>query len=206
MAAPVLFSMRFETREKEVKASRGVGGGREPRWGVTCMLRPLQARRTLIGQSCQKGPSVWMITAAPAPSHPDVKPRPPPRGSLCSGENHDPPPAFSPSSSSSSSASVLSSLLPLVVAFSFDNKVELVVRAALFFNLHFPSPGRLWESNPLPHPHCESILIEQRRRLNCLRLACDTNYPHVLSKIILIRKTIKSLVLAPASYSIASVL
>jgi hypothetical protein len=93
-----------------------------------------------------------------------------------------------------------------VVAFSFDNKVELVVRAVLFFNLHFPSPGRLWESNPLPHPHCESILIEQRRRLNCLRLACDTNYPHVLSKIILIRKTIKSLVLAPASYSIASVL
>jgi hypothetical protein len=74
------------------------------------------------------------------------------------------------------------------------------------FNLHFPSPGRLWESNPLPHPHCESILIEQRRRLNCLRLACDTNYPHVLSKIILIQKTIKSLVLAPASYSIASVL
>jgi hypothetical protein len=54
-------------------------------------------------------------------------------GSLCSGENHDPPPppAFFPSSSSS--ASVLSSLLPLVVAFSFDNKVELVVRAALLF-------------------------------------------------------------------------
>jgi hypothetical protein len=139
------------------------------------------------------------------PSHPDAKP--PPRGSLCSGENHDhpppPPPAFFPSSSSS--ASVLSSLPPPVVAFSFDNKVKLV-RAALFFNLHFPSPGRLWESNPLPHPHCESILIEQRRRLNCLRLSCNNNYPHVLSKIILIRKTIKSLVLAPASYSIASVL
>ena len=69
------------------------------------------------------------------PSHPDAKP--PPRGSLCSGENHDPPPppppppAFFPSSSSS--ASVLSSLLPLVVAFSFGNKVELVVRAALLF-------------------------------------------------------------------------
>lgn len=135
MAAPALFSMRFETREKEVKASRGVGGGREPRWGVTCMLRPLQARRTLIGQSCQKRPSVWMITAAPAPSHPDVKPRTTAEGeSLLWGK---------PRSSSSSSCflsflillrlyPLLSSLLPLVVAFSFDNKVELVVRAVLF--------------------------------------------------------------------------
>jgi hypothetical protein len=112
MAAPALVSMGLETREKEVKASRGVGGGREPRWRVTCRLRPLHARRTLIGQSCQKRPSVWMITAAPA--HPDAKP--PPRGSLALGKTtillllhlllllpsflpHPPPPPSSPPSS-----------------------------------------------------------------------------------------------------------
>jgi hypothetical protein len=40
----------------------------------------------------------------------------------------------------------------------------------------------------LPHPHYTFILIEQRRRLNCLRLACTTAFPHVLANIILIRK------------------
>lgn len=127
----------------------------------------------------------------------------------------DPPPP-PPPPSPSCSLSYLNFPLPpacppslVRVAFSFDDKAELVVvcdRALFYLYLHFPSPGRHWESTPLPHPHCESILIEQRRRLNCLRLACTTPIPHVLSKIILIRKLPKSLVLASVSYSAVLVL
>jgi hypothetical protein len=111
MAAPALVSMGLETREKEVKASRGVGGGREPRWRVTCRLRPLHARRTPIGQSCQKRPSVWMITAAPA--HPIPTPNHHRGGVSALGKTtillllllllsflpHPPPPPSSPPSS-----------------------------------------------------------------------------------------------------------
>jgi hypothetical protein len=103
---------------------------------------------------------------------------------------------------------LLFSFLPspsLVVAFSFDDKVELVVRAGLFLFAFSISGSTTLGIQPLPHPHCESTLIEQRRRLNCLRLACTITSPHVLSNIILIRKTLKSLVLASVSYSAAYV-
>jgi len=85
--------------------------------------------------------------------------------SSCSPSYPHPPPP--PSFSSPSS----------VVAFCFDDRVELVVRAGLFSSPHFPSRVDLGNPNRyLTHPHCESILIEQRRRLDCLRPCLYNNY------------------------------
>ncbi|PMD44092.1 hypothetical protein L207DRAFT_271697 [Hyaloscypha variabilis F] len=92
---------------------------------------------------------MWINTA---PAHPERQPPPP----LLWGIPPPPPPALLLPLYPFLILSPLSSPPSLLVAFSFDDKVELVVRVLGYFLLHFPSPGRLLGIHSVASPTLRS--------------------------------------------------